>query len=77
MGNIVMGLPLAPTVFRTLWQDDHRFFSSYLKRFQGKWLDTGDAGFIDEDGYVSIMARSDDVLNVSAHRLSSGTFYTQ
>ncbi|KZZ89138.1 acetate-CoA ligase [Moelleriella libera RCEF 2490] len=72
MGNIVLGMPLAPTAFRTLWGDEERFYKSYLKRFNGRWLDTGDAGFIDEDGHVHIMSRNDDVLNVSAHRLSSG-----
>ncbi|KAM0333116.1 hypothetical protein ACHAQA_001775 [Verticillium albo-atrum] len=73
MGNIVLGLPLAPTAFRTLWDDEERFYKGYLKRFEGKWVDTGDAGFIDEEGYVSVMSRNDDVLNVSAHRLSSGS----
>ncbi|PHH86569.1 hypothetical protein CDD83_10047 [Cordyceps sp. RAO-2017] len=72
MGNIVLGLPLAPTAFRTLWADEERFYKGYLKRFQGKWLDTGDSGWIDDEGYVHIMSRNDDVLNVSAHRLSSG-----
>lgn len=72
MGNIVLGMPLPPTAFRTLWQEEERFHGSYLKRFNGKWLDTGDSGWIDEDGYVHVMSRNDDVLNVSAHRLSSG-----
>lgn len=72
MGNIVLALPLAPTGFRTLWQDEDRFYNGYLKRFNGQWLDTGDAGWIDHEGYVHVMARNDDVLNVSAHRLSSG-----
>ncbi|KAG6050804.1 hypothetical protein E4U39_003134 [Claviceps sp. Clav50 group G5] len=72
MGNLVLGSPLAPTAFRTLWGDEERFYKSYLKRFDGKWLDTGDAGYIDEEGYVYVMSRNDDVLNVSAHRLSSG-----
>lgn len=72
MGNIVLGLPLAPTAFRTLWEDEDRFYNSYLKRFEGRWLDTGDAGWVDKDGYVHVMSRNDDVLNVSAHRLSSG-----
>ena len=72
MGNIVLGMPLAPTGFRTLWGDEERFWKSYLKRFNGKWLDTGDAGLIDEDGYVHIMSRTDEVLNCSGHRLSSG-----
>ncbi|KAL2157339.1 hypothetical protein VTH06DRAFT_6157 [Thermothelomyces fergusii] len=72
MGNIVLALPLAPTAFRTLWEDEERFYNGYLKRFDGKWLDTGDAGFIDENGYIHIMGRSDDIINVAAHRLSSG-----
>ncbi|KAF4985250.1 hypothetical protein FDECE_16702 [Fusarium decemcellulare] len=73
MGNIVLAMPLAPTGFRTLWQDEERFWKGYLKRFQGKWLDTGDSGWIDQQGYIHVMARNDDVLNVSAHRLSSGS----
>ncbi|KAL7923690.1 hypothetical protein ACQKWADRAFT_311940 [Trichoderma austrokoningii] len=72
MGNIVLGMPLAPTGFRTLWDDEERFYGGYLKRFKGKWLDTGDSGWIDGEGYVHVMSRNDDVLNVSAHRLSSG-----
>jgi len=72
MGNIVLALPLAPTGFRTLWQDEERFYKGYLKRFKGRWLDTGDSGWVDGDGYVHVMSRNDDVLNVSAHRLSSG-----
>lgn len=72
MGNIVMAIPLAPTAFTTLWEDEERFYRGYLKRFDGKWLDTGDAGMIDEDGYVSIMSRSDDIINVAAHRFSTG-----
>ncbi|KAH8699593.1 hypothetical protein BGZ61DRAFT_351964 [Ilyonectria robusta] len=73
MGNIVLAMPLAPTGFRTLWQDEERFWKGYLKRFQGKWLDTGDSGWIDHQGYIHVMSRNDDVLNVSAHRLSSGS----
>lgn len=72
MGNIVLKMPLAPTAFRTLWEDEERFYKGYLKRFEGKWLDTGDAGIVDLDGYVHIMARSDDIINVAAHRLSTG-----
>jgi propionyl-CoA synthetase len=72
MGNIVMGIPLAPTAFTTLWEDEDRFYRGYLKRFDGKWMDTGDAGLIDEEGYISIMARSDDIINVAAHRFSTG-----
>lgn len=73
MGNIVLALPLAPTAFRTLWEDEDRFYQGYLKRFGGRWADTGDAGYIDEDGYVHVMSRADDILNVSAHRLSTGS----
>lgn len=72
MGNIVLGMPLAPTGFRTLWQDEERFYKGYLKRFEGKWVDTGDAGMIDEDGYIHVMSRSDDIINVAAHRFSTG-----
>ncbi|KAJ5218337.1 uncharacterized protein N7498_000436 [Penicillium cinerascens] len=71
MGNIVMALPLAPTAFTSLFQDEERFYKGYLKRFDGRWLDTGDAGLIDEDGYVHIMSRSDDIINVAAHRFST------
>jgi propionyl-CoA synthetase len=72
MGNIVLGIPLAPTGFNALWGDEGRFYSSYLKRFNGKWVDTGDSGMIDNGGYVHIMSRSDDIINVAAHRLSTG-----
>ena len=73
MGNVVLGLPLNPSAFRTLWGDEGRFYSSYLKRFNGQWFDTGDAGMKTEEGYTQIMSRSDDVINVAAHRLSTGT----
>ncbi|KLU88563.1 propionate-CoA ligase [Magnaporthiopsis poae ATCC 64411] len=73
MGNIVFATPLAPTAFRTLWEDEDRFYRGYMKRFGGRWLDTGDAGVIDEHGYVHIMSRTDDIINVAAHRLSTGT----
>ena len=72
MGNIVMSIPLAPTAFTTLWEDEERFYKGYMKRFNGKWIDTGDAGMIDDEGYISIMARADDVINVAAHRFSTG-----
>jgi propionyl-CoA synthetase len=72
MGNIVLGIPFAPTGFTTLWNDEERFYRSYLKRFNGKWIDTGDAGMIDDDGYVHVMSRADDIINVAAHRLSTG-----
>ena len=72
MGNIVLAMPLAPTGFRTLWEDEERFYKGYLKRFDGKWVDTGDAGMIDSQGYIHVMSRSDDIINVAAHRFSTG-----
>ncbi|RYP79848.1 hypothetical protein DL770_006494 [Monosporascus sp. CRB-9-2] len=72
MGNIVLALPLGPTAFNTLWLDEERFYNSYLKRFDCRFLDTGDAGWVGDEGYVHVMSRNDDVLNVSAYRLSSG-----
>jgi len=73
MGNIVLAIPLAPTGFTTLFNDSERFYKGYMKRFNGKWIDTGDAGMIDEDGYVHVMSRSDDIINVAAHRFSTGS----
>ncbi|KAI1662667.1 acetyl-CoA synthetase-like protein [Daldinia decipiens] len=73
MGNIVLAIPLAPTGFTTLWEDEERFYHGYLKRFSGKWVDTGDAGMIDDYGYISIMSRSDDLINTAGHRLSTGS----
>ncbi|ORY76041.1 hypothetical protein BCR37DRAFT_167406 [Protomyces lactucae-debilis] len=74
-GNIVLKTPLPPSMLSELWRDSEgRFQKSYMKRFGGKWFDTGDAGLIDEDGFVHIMARSDDIINVAAHRLSTGAF---
>ncbi|KAB8346174.1 hypothetical protein FH972_023220 [Carpinus fangiana] len=72
MGNIVLALPLAPTGLTTLWRDAERFHRGYLARFEGRWLDTGDAGVLDADGYLHVMARSDDIINVAAHRFSTG-----
>ena len=71
MGAIAIKLPLPPGTFPTLWQNEERFFSSYLKTFPG-YYETGDAGYQDEDGYVYIMGRTDDVINVAGHRLSTG-----
>ena len=70
-GLIAVQLPLPPGTLPTLWQDDQRFIDSYLGTFDGYYL-TGDGGFIDEDGYVYIMGRVDDVINVAGHRLSTG-----
>lgn len=72
MGNIVLALPYGPSGFTTLFNDEARFYKGYLKRFDSKWMDTGDAGMIDDDGYVHVMSRSDDIINVAAHRFSTG-----
>jgi propionyl-CoA synthetase len=71
MGTIAMKLPLPPGCFPTLWQDDARFRDSYLTVFPG-YCNTSDAGFLDEDGYVYVMGRTDDIINVAGHRLSTG-----
>jgi propionyl-CoA synthetase len=71
MGNIVIKLPLPPGCLPTLWQDTEGFRKAYLSRFEG-YYDTSDGGYIDEDGYVFIMGRTDDVINVAGHRLSTG-----
>jgi propionyl-CoA synthetase len=71
IGAIVVELPLPPSCLPTLWQADDRFRQAYLTRFPGYYL-TGDAGYIDEDGYLFIMSRIDDIINVAGHRLSTG-----
>ncbi|MGQ7843976.1 propionyl-CoA synthetase [Granulosicoccus sp. 3-233] len=71
LGNIVCKLPLPPSGFPTLWNAEERFHSAYLREFPGYYA-TADAGIIDEDGYVFIMARTDDIINVAGHRLSTG-----
>jgi propionyl-CoA synthetase len=71
IGAIVCKLPLPPGTFPTLWQADERFKESYLTAFPG-YYQTGDAGYLDEDGYVYVMARTDDIINVAGHRLSTG-----
>jgi propionyl-CoA synthetase len=70
-GYICVKLPMAPGSLPTLWNDDKRFRESYLSTFEGYYL-TGDGGYIDEEGYVYIMGRVDDVINVAGHRLSTG-----
>ncbi|MEO0750050.1 MAG: AMP-binding protein [Pseudomonadota bacterium] len=70
LGNIVCKLPLPPSGFPTLWNAPERFLSSYMEEFPGFYA-TSDAGIIDEDGYVFIMARTDDIFNVAGHRLST------
>ena len=71
-GLVAVKLPLPPGTLPTLWRDDDRFVASYLSAFPGYYL-TGDGGYIDDDGYVYIMGRVDDVINVAGHRLSTGT----
>jgi propionyl-CoA synthetase len=70
-GAIVVKLPMPPGALPTLWNDDERFVSSYMSAFDGYYL-TGDGGRIDSDGYVYVMGRTDDVINVAGHRLSTG-----
>ena len=71
LGAIAVKLPLPPGTLPNLWNAEDRFRKSYLTTFPG-YYETGDAGMIDEDGYVYIMARTDDVINVAGHRLSTG-----
>jgi propionyl-CoA synthetase len=70
-GTLAVKLPLPPSSLPTLWGNDERFRKSYLADFKGYYT-TSDSGFIDEDGYVFVMARTDDVINVAGHRLSTG-----
>ncbi len=71
LGNIVVKEPLPPGSMLTVWRDDARCINTYFKEFDGYYL-TGDAGHKDEDGYLYIMGRTDDVINVAGHRLSTG-----
>ena len=71
MGSIVVKFPLPPSCLPTLWQQDERFKESYLSEFPG-YYKTADAGFKDDDGYLFIMGRTDDIINVAGHRLSTG-----
>lgn len=70
-GDVVVRLPLPPGCFPTVWGDHQRFRDSYLSQYPG-YYNTGDEGYIDEDGYLFIMGRTDDVINVAGHRLSTG-----
>lgn len=71
-GAICLKLPMPPGTLTTLWGDDERFRESYLSRYPGHYL-SGDSGYVDEDGYVFVMGRTDDVINVAGHRLSTGS----
>ncbi|MCH9758348.1 MAG: propionyl-CoA synthetase [Proteobacteria bacterium] len=71
LGNLAVKLPLPPGTFPTIWGDQQRMYDNYLATYPGYYL-TGDSGIIDSDGYVHVMSRIDDVINVAAHRLSTG-----
>lgn len=71
-GAIAIKLPLPPGTLPTLWGDDERYVSSYLSEYDGYYL-TGDGGYLDEEGYLFVMGRTDDVMNVAGHRLSTGS----
>ncbi|KAJ3176380.1 hypothetical protein HDU87_005248 [Geranomyces variabilis] len=71
LGTLAVKLPLPPGTFPTLWKNHQGYLKSYFKKFPG-YYDTADAGLIDEDGYVSIMSRTDDIINTAGHRLSTG-----
>ncbi len=70
-GAIAIKLPLPPGCFPTIWRDHERFVSGYLEQFPGYYV-SGDGGYFDEDGYLFVMGRTDDVINVAGHRLSTG-----
>lgn len=70
-GNIVVKLPLPPGTLTTLWRNEERYVKSYMTQFPG-YYETSDGGYIDEDGYVYVMGRMDDVINIAGHRLSTG-----
>ena len=70
-GAICVRLPMPPSSLPTLWNAEKRFFDTYLSKFPG-FYETADAGFIDSNGYVHVMARTDDIINVAGHRLSTG-----
>lgn len=71
IGALVVKSPLPPGTFTTLWNAQERYIESYFSKFPG-YYETGDAGYIDDNGYVFVMARTDDVINVAGHRLSTG-----
>jgi propionyl-CoA synthetase len=71
IGAIVVKLPLPPGTLPTLWQNDQRYIEAYLEEFPG-YYKTADAGYIDEEGYIYVMTRTDDIINVAGHRLSTG-----
>jgi propionyl-CoA synthetase len=70
-GNIAIKLPLPPSCLTTVWEDMDRFKSSYLETYPGYYV-SGDGGYLDDEGYLFVMGRVDDVINVAGHRLSTG-----
>jgi propionyl-CoA synthetase len=72
MGAIVIKLPLPPSCLPTLWGEDERFREGYLAEFPG-YYKTADAGYLDDEGYLYVMSRTDDIINTAGHRLSTGS----
>lgn len=72
LGSMVIKTPLPPGALQTIYGDDQKMVQTYLSRFHG-YYETGDAGFLDDDGYVYMMGRTDDIINTAGHRLSTGT----
>ena len=72
MGNLAIRMPLPPGCSSSIWNDNKRFYNAYLKRFKG-FYDTSDAGIIDKEGYISVMSRTDDIINCAGHRISTGS----
>ncbi len=72
MGNLVIKLPLPPGCSSSIWNDSRRFYEAYLEKYEG-YYNTSDAGIIDKDGYISVMSRTDDIINCAGHRISTGS----
>ena len=72
MGNLVIKLPLPPGCSSSIWNDSDRFYKAYLEKYKG-YYNTSDAGVIDKDGYISVMSRTDDIINCAGHRISTGS----
>ena len=72
MGNLVIKLPLPPGCSSSIWNDSDRFYKAYLEKYKG-YYNTSDAGVIDKEGYISVMSRTDDIINCAGHRISTGS----
>ena len=72
MGNLVIKLPMPPGCSSSIWNDSKRFSKAYLEKYEG-YYNTSDAGIIDENGYISVMSRTDDIINCAGHRISTGS----